>query len=104
MEKKMDDIENLLNESFSQAGQKQSTVFEADLVASLMIQSNAFISIKTAAKLCSISRQTIDRRIHQGTFPIPEKLSSDDKAIRKAFRINDIQQWLNSPLTYRAPQ
>jgi len=99
----MDDIENLLSESFSQAGQKQGAVFEAQLVASLMIQSNAFISIKTAAKLCSISRQTIDRRIHQGTFPVPEKLSSEDKAIRKAFRIKDIQQWLNSPLRYQGP-
>ncbi len=100
----MEDIKNLLSESFSKSGQNQNVDFEAQLVASLMIQSNAFVSIKTAAKLCSISRQTIDRRIHQGTFPVPEKLSSEDKAIKKAFRIKDIQQWLNSPLTYRAPQ
>jgi len=104
----MDDIKNLLRDNFSQSGQNKEVDkradFDAQLVASLMIQSNAFISIKTAAKLCSISRQTIDRRIHDGTFPIPEKLSSEDNAIRKAFRIKDIQQWLNSPLTYRSPQ
>ena len=99
----MDDIENLLSESFSQAGQVNVPTFEAEVVASLMIQSNAFISIKTAAKLCSLSRQSIDRRIHQGTFPPSQRLSSDDKAIRKAFRIKDIQQWLNSPITYRSP-
>lgn len=100
----MDDIENLLSESFSQAGQVNVPTFEAEVVASLMIQSNAFISIKTAAKLCSLSRQSIDRRIHQGTFPSPQKLSSEDKAIRKAFRIKDIQQWLKSPITYRTPR
>ncbi len=100
----MDDINILLSDNFSQSGKKHASDFEAQLVASLMIQSNAFVSIKTAAKLCAISRQTIDRRIHQGTFPTPEKLSSEDKAIRKAFRIQDIQEWLNSPITYRAPQ
>jgi len=100
----MDDIENLLNESFSHAGQSNVPTFEAEVVASLMIQSNAFISIKTAAKLCSLSRQSIDRRIQQGTFPPCQRLSSDDKAIRKAFRIRDIQQWMDSPITYRAPR
>lgn len=74
--------------------------FKAQLVAALMIQSNALISIKTAELLCSISRQEIDRRVHSGSFPKPEKLSSEDKATRKAFRLNDIQSWLKSPTTY----
>lgn len=75
--------------------------YEARLVASLMIQTNALISIKTAVKLCSISRQEIDRRVHNGTFPIPIKLSGDEKSIRKAFRINDIEVWLLDPSSYQ---
>ena len=78
--------------------------FDAQVVAALMLQTNALVSIKTATKLCSISRQEIDRRIHRGTFPQPEMLSSNEKAIRKAFRLHDIQEWINNPSEYRFPQ
>jgi len=37
--------------------------FEAEVTGALMIQSNALIPIKLAARLCGISRQEIDRRI-----------------------------------------
>ena len=76
--------------------------FEARLMASLMIQSNALVSIKTAVSLCSISRQEIDRRVHRGSFPEPTMLSGDKKSIRKAFRINDIEEWLVDPSGYQA--
>lgn len=75
--------------------------FEAQVLASLMIQSNALVSVKTASKLCSLSRQEIDRRVHKGTFPVPEKLSARENSIRKAFRIRDIQEWLANPTEYR---
>lgn len=97
----MDDTRKTLSKSFSLARKNGDLDFEAQLVASLMIQSNALVSIKTATMLCSISRQEIDRRIHKGTFPAPEKLSSEEKAVRKAFRIGDIQEWLSSPSEYR---
>ena len=73
-----------------------------------MLQTNALIPIKTVTKLCSLSRQEIDRRIHNGTFPKPKKLSGHKKSIRKAFYLQDIQDWINNPKSYQqaenAPQ
>ena len=77
--------------------------FEAQLVAALMVETNALVPIKTASKLCSLSRQEIDRRIHKGTFPAPKVLSSEDNAIRKAFRLRDLQNWIDAPADYRSP-
>ena len=78
--------------------------FEAQVTAALMIQSNALIPIKLAVKLCGISRQEIDRRIHRGTFPRPRKLSGRRRAVRKAFYLKDIQEWLRNPHSYRQPE
>ncbi|WP_086930238.1 helix-turn-helix transcriptional regulator [Agarilytica rhodophyticola] len=75
--------------------------FEAQLTAALMLQTNALVSIKTVTKLCSLSRQEIDRRVYNGTFPKPQKLSKQDNAIRKAFRLHDIQIWLDDPHNYQ---
>lgn len=77
--------------------------FEAQIVAALMVETNAFIPIKTAAKLCSLSRQEIDRRVRIGTFPEPQVLSSEDNAMRKAFRLHDLQSWIDAPTEYRSP-
>ncbi len=77
------------------------TNFEAQVTAALMIQSNALIPIKLAVKLCGISRQEIDRRIHRGTFPKPTKLSKRKKAVRKAFYLKDIHEWIKNPHGYR---
>ena len=88
------------NNSLSQQRGSLGLDFEAQVMASLMIQSNALVSIKTAVQLCSISRQEIDRRVHNGTFPSPMKLSGEKKAIRKAFRLKDIVTWLNDPAGY----
>lgn len=77
------------------------TEFEAQVTAALMIQSNALIPIKLAAKLCGISRQEIDRRIHRGTFPSPSKLSSRSNAVRKAFYLKDLHEWIKNPHGYR---
>jgi len=75
--------------------------FEAQVTAALMIQSNALIPIKLAVRLCGISRQEIDRRIHRGTFPSPRKLSGRKEAVRKAFYLKDIHEWIKNPHTYR---
>ncbi len=74
--------------------------FEAQVTASLMIQSNALIPIKLAAKLCGISRQEINRRIASGTFPKPQKLSGRRNAIRKAFYLSDLHEWIRNPHMY----
>jgi predicted DNA-binding transcriptional regulator AlpA len=75
--------------------------FEAQVTAALMIQTNALISIKLASRLCGISRQEIDRRIHNGTFPKPHKLSGKKRSMRKAFYLKDIHDWIRDPINYR---
>ncbi len=77
--------------------------FEAQVTAALMIQSNALIPIKLAARLCGISRQEINRRIHNGTFPKPKKLSGHKHSMRKAFYLKDIHDWIKDPQGYRCP-
>ncbi|PCK00096.1 MAG: hypothetical protein COA45_04240 [Zetaproteobacteria bacterium] len=74
--------------------------FEAQVTAALMIQSNALIPIKLAARLCGISRQEINRRIARRTFPKPHKLSKRKKAIRKAFYLKDLHEWIKNPHSY----
>jgi len=76
--------------------------FEAQVLAALMIQTNALVSIKDATKLCGISRKEIYRRMNRGTFPKATKLSSEDKAIRKAFYIQELQEWLGDPQGYQS--
>lgn len=78
--------------------------FEAQVTAALMIQSNALIPVKLAARLCGISRQEIDRRIHNGTFPKPRKLSGRKRSMRKAFYLKDIHDWIKDPQGYRCPE
>lgn len=75
--------------------------FEAQVTAALMIQSNALIPIKLASRLCGLSRQEIDRRIHNGTFPKPHKLSGKKRSMRKAFYLKDIHDWIRDPKNYR---
>lgn len=75
--------------------------FEAQVAAALMIQSNALISIKLASRICGISRQEIDRRIHNGTFPKAHKLSGKKSSMRKAFYLGDIHDWIRDPQNYR---
>jgi len=77
--------------------------FDAQVTAALMIQSNALIPIKLVARLCGISRQEIDRRVHNGTFPKPTKLSRNLKATRKAFYLKDIHEWIKNPYMYHQP-
>lgn len=77
--------------------------FEAQVTAALMIQSNALIPIKLAVRLCGISRQEINRRIARGTFPKPRKLSRRGNAIRKAFYLKDIHEWIKDPHMYLQP-
>lgn len=77
--------------------------FEAQVTAALMIQSNALIPIKLAVRLCGISRQEINRRIARGTFPKPHKLSNRKNAVRKAFYLKDLHEWIKNPHMYLQP-
>lgn len=90
-------MENLIN------GKSIKEEFEAQVTAALMVQSNALIPIKLAVKLCGISRQEINRRIARGTFPKPQKLSSRSNAIRKAFYLKELHEWIKNPHMYLQP-
>lgn len=74
--------------------------FEAQATASPMIQSNALIPIKLAAKLCGISIQEINRRIARGTFPKPQKLPGRRNANHDAFYLRDLHEWIKHPHSY----
>ena len=74
--------------------------FDAQILAALMLQSNALIPIKMVTRICSISRPEINRRIYAGTFPKPIKISPEENSVRKAFRVQDIQKWLKDPQGY----
>ena len=76
--------------------------FEAQVTAALMIQSNALIPIKLAVKLCGISRQEINRRIHNGTFPKPAPLYGKRAKRVMSFYLQEIHKWIKSPHTYRS--
>lgn len=73
-------------------------------MASLMLQSNALVSLETAVQLCSLSIQDINFRIREGRFPPPQNLSLDSRETKLAFRVRDIQKWLNSPSEFYASQ
>jgi len=81
-------------------GKSIKEVFEAQVTAALMIQSNALIPIKLAVKLCGISRQEINRRIRCGTFPLPRKLSRKKNSNYKAFHLKDLHDWIKNPHMY----
>ncbi|GAB1256217.1 hypothetical protein NBRC116494_07190 [Aurantivibrio plasticivorans] len=74
--------------------------FEAQVTAALMIQSNALIPLKLAARLCGIPKHEILRRIDCGTFPKPRTLSSTGKRIREAFYLKDLHEWIKCPHLY----
>jgi predicted DNA-binding transcriptional regulator AlpA len=76
----------------------------ASSIASLMLQTNALISIEVTVNLCSLSISEINYRIQNGRFPEPLNLSMEPSNPIYAFHIQDIQKWLNSPSEYYASQ
>lgn len=79
--------------------------FEAQVTAALMIQSNALIPIKLAARLCGISKKEISNRINRGTFPKPKKLSGRRRStVKMVFYLKDLHEWIKNPHMYRQEQ
>lgn len=74
--------------------------FEAQVAAALMIQSNALIPLKLAAKLCGIPKDEILRRVTCGTFPKPRYLSRASQRNREAFYLKDLHEWIKEPHLY----
>lgn|GEM_PF-3563680 len=67
------------------------------LAASLLIQLNGYIGQKTAEHLCNLSGSEIYRKQKAGTFPRKVHIGQGQ---RKAYRISDIQSWLEQPTTW----
>lgn len=69
------------------------------LAAALLIQLNGYVGQKTTEHLCNLSGSEIYRKQKTGTFPQKVHIGQGQ---RKAYRINDIQSWLEQPTTWRA--
>jgi predicted DNA-binding transcriptional regulator AlpA len=81
-------------------GKSIKSDFEAQVTAALMVQSNALIPLKLAARLCGLPKHEIVRRINCGTFPKPRTLCSKGKSIREAFYLKDLHEWIKCPHLY----
>lgn len=71
---------------------------EAEVVAHLMFKMNAFVSIKTAEIATTLDKATQYRERKAGHFPKLLKLTSQGR--RKAYRLNDLKDWLSDPENY----
>ncbi|WP_144156331.1 helix-turn-helix transcriptional regulator [Paraburkholderia sp. BCC1885] len=60
----------------------------------------AILRRKQVERETGLSRSSIYRRMHAGTFPIPVQLGLRSVG----WRVADIEQFLSDPMSYRAPQ
>ncbi|MCA9944523.1 MAG: hypothetical protein KC449_13635 [Anaerolineales bacterium] len=74
--------------------------FDAQVMAELMIKSNALIPMKLATRLCGLSRLEIERRIIRGLFPKPRVFQRRNGIPRKAFYLQDLHEWIKNPHMY----
>ena len=72
---------------------------EAGVLAALMIKLNAFVSIAAAEKITTLDKITQYRERSKGNFPKPVSITSLGR--RKAYRLNDLQKWLDDPENYK---
>lgn len=71
---------------------------EAEVVAHLLLKMNAFVSIKTAEIATTLDKTTQYRERKEGRFPKLVSLTHHGR--RKAYRINDLKDWLSDPENY----
>ncbi len=72
---------------------------EAKVVAHLLMELNAFVSIKTAELASTLDKTTQYRERKAGRFPKLYVLTHHGR--RKAYRIQDLKNWLEDPAHYR---
>ena len=71
---------------------------EAEVVAHLLLKMNAFVSIKTAEIATTLDKMTQYRERKEGRFPKLVSLTHHGR--RKAYRIQDLKNWLENPSEY----
>lgn len=73
---------------------------EAEVIAHLLLKMNAFVSIKTAEIASTLDKTTQYRERKAGRFPKLHSITALGQ--RKAYRIQDVKQWLENPCSYSA--
>ncbi len=71
---------------------------EPKVVAHLLLEMNAFVSIKTAEIATTLDKTTQYRERMKGKFPNLVPLTEQGR--RKAYRIQDLKNWLENPVEY----
>ena len=71
---------------------------EVKVVARLLLDMNAFVSIKTAELATTLDKATQYRERKTGRFP--KLISLTHHGRRKAYRIQDLKKWLENPSEY----
>ena len=73
---------------------------EIKVVARLLLDMNAFASIKTAELATTLDKATQYRERKEGRFPKLHCLTHHGR--RKAYKIKDLKSWLDNPLDYKS--
>ncbi len=71
---------------------------ETEVIAQLLLQMNAFASIKTAELATTLDKNTQYRMRKEGQFPNLISLNHHER--RKAYRLKDLKNWLENPSAY----
>ncbi|MFL1013254.1 helix-turn-helix transcriptional regulator [Flavisericum labens] len=72
---------------------------EKEVVIGLLLETNAFVSIKTAEILTTLDKTTQYRERKEGRFPKLHSLTHHGR--RKAYRVQDLKNWLENPKSYQ---
>lgn len=74
---------------------------EPEVVAALLIKSNAYISINTAEIFTTLDKTTQYRERVAGRFPKLHPLTPQGR--RKGYKIQELLDWLENPTDYSCP-
>jgi len=74
---------------------------EPKVIAKLLLEINAFVSIKTAELATTLDKTTQYRERKLGRFPKLHSLTHHGR--RKAYKIQDLKTWLENPSDYQSP-
>lgn len=73
-------------------------MYDAAMIAALLIQMNGFLSIEDAGFLTTLDETTQYRERKKGNFPNPIEITGSGR--RNAYRVTDIIKWLDNPASY----
>lgn len=73
---------------------------QKEVIASLLLEMNAFVSIDVVEIMTTLDKTTQYRFRIDNRFPPLETITA--KGRRKAYRLQDVQKWLDNPIGYRS--